>query len=482
MSKRPGRAVIPRTDDSPNFFYPLQEEQIDAILRMRKAPDAIKTILGNGTWGWSEEQWLTSPTVTAPATQRAIKRSGVIPTPKDLFQAMQAGMRKRIKRAPSTTPQEVKMTSALPSGTGELTIKGKALHARIRQILEPQFISYDRVAYTMALALSCKQNVWFYGHGGYGKSTMIETVMRGLDLGPELFVQSFGQGMTPEKLVGNLDLKALNEENLMRFNVADSFMAKKYAIFEEMPDAAINVLFMLKDTLERRIFRDGAQQFPIQTQSIIVLSNRSPKTVAEYGVDAEALTQRFPFRESVEWDDHTPENYEKLFIKREATLEGPPLNGTRKSLAQILGDSAARGEPIPPRIAIHAMRAIKAAAEVRDSRECSPEDFIALRHVAGLEALGNNIEKEVAAATVRAEAEGRMRAAETQFNQLHSELVQVSTPIKALQSLKKIQAFIAMAVTPLKVTDELAARKDVLVQNCGSDITRAMARALELTV
>lgn len=380
-----------------------------------------------------------------------------------------------------TKEQEEKKRKMAEAQMAEIDgIKAKDLYERINAILAPKFIHYNDIAYVTAMSLAAKKNFWLFGEGGYGKSDMVETIFQGLGLMEKTYIQSFGQGMTPEKLVGNLDMRCLNLEHVIRFNVNESFMAYDYAIFEEMPDAAVTVLFLLKDTLARKKFRDGYQQFDMATKTIGVLSNRSPKAVAEYGVDAAALTQRFPYRACITWPTHKTEDYEALFRKREALLKGPELSGnTRAALSKILADANSKGETIPPRIALDAASAIKAAASMRGVSIVATQDFTALRHVAGLETLGNDIQSQIDDAVAKADALTRMKEIEAEMESIRS--ITKETPIAALQVVKKLQKFLNERVTPLKVTDDLIDRKRKVVETIGTAIKANHDKALELT-
>jgi MoxR-like ATPase len=345
----------------------------------------------------------------------------------------------------------------------EVPIEVLALSDRIKKILEPTFVYYDRVAEVVALGLATKSNVWLHGDGGYGKSHMLETIVTGLELMPETYVQAFGQGMTPEKLVGNLDLRTLNDEGLFRFNIHESFLVKRFAIFEEMPDAAVPVLFMLKDTLERKLFRDGVQQVPMKTQTIFVCSNRSPATVAEYGVDAAALVQRWALEELVRWPVHNDQAYITLLKKQGPKIPGPDLGTALEPLAKLLAEASARGEPIPPRVALAAVRTIKGYAEICGSKVIGREAFAALKYVRGLQALGSNIDKEVQDALTRTEAEKVFITTTSDFGKLVADAEKATTPIQCLQAIKKLRAFANDRLNALKVTDNLVEHKAKLV-------------------
>jgi hypothetical protein len=269
--------------------------------------------------------------------------------------------------------------------------------------------------------------------------------------------------MTPEKLVGNLDMKMLNNKGLFRYNVNESFLVKKYAIFEEMADAAVPVLFLLKDTLQRGKFRDGTQQVDIATKTIVVNSNRSPSSVAEYGADAAALVQRWPIEVNVIWPSHKANDYVMLINKQQPHIQGPNLDSSsRDHLAQMLADTSAKGEPIPPRIALDAVRAIKTMAIIRGRDGIHGSDFNALRYVRGLQAVGAVAEKTMKDSEMRSLAVKAFETKKQECFDLQKEYADCKTPIPCIQISKRAEKLIG-EVNGLIITDNLENGKKNLI-------------------
>lgn len=328
------------------------------------------------------------------------------------------------------------------------------LDARIKTILQPKFVHFGPFAEALSLALASNKHVWFFGDGGYGKSDMLETAFTGLGLMDKTYVQAFGQGMTPEKLVGNLDMKTLNNKGLFRYNTDESFMIKQYAIFEEMADAPVPVLFLLKDMLQRGRFRDGTQQVDVQTKTIVVNSNRSPAAVAEYGVDAAALVQRWSIQLNVCWPSHTQKDYRYLIDKQHDNISGPVINNPERDvLAKLLADASSRGEPIPPRIALDAMRTIKTHALIKNRKAVLHADFLALSYVYGLTGMATNIKKELNDAAARLKAVTEYSAVKDKYTALALELEACKTPIPCIQIGLKADN-VSAEVAKLSMTDD----------------------------
>lgn len=339
----------------------------------------------------------------------------------------------------------------------------KGLYLRICTILETRFIFYEHVAQVMSIALAKRKNAWFHGPGGYGKSEMVEAVIAGLGLMDDTFIQAFGQGMTPDKILGDIDLKEMRQNDRLRYKTEESFINKKYAVFEELPDAALPVLFILKDPLARKKLRYGSQQEQLLTESIFVCSNRGPSYLADYGVDAAALAQRFPYQKNVCWDKHDQGSYEKLLHKRAPSMEGPTLESQVGAYSQLLADASARGEPISPRIALDGAQALQAVAAINGRQQVTANDFAVLQYVSGLEILGEAVEKKAVEAAKRAAVEINVRNIEHGLAKLVGAVQTINSTERAFQLSRELRRYIELKVTPLVVDDEGAARKQLMV-------------------
>ena len=116
----------------------------------------------------------------------------------------------------------------------------------------------------MNLAISCCG-----GPGGHGKSDMVLTALKSLGLrDDEIFIQSFGEGMSEDRLWGGPDMASL--DTCLRYDTEKSFLSSQYkaVVFEEIFDAPAQSLLPLKDVLTRRVFMNGPDRVPLSAQSL----------------------------------------------------------------------------------------------------------------------------------------------------------------------------------------------------------------------
>lgn len=221
----------------------------------------------------------------------------------------------------------------------------------LEQVLEKKFIKSKEVAFVLATGFLTKKNVFLYGRGGHAKSEMIGEFLKYIDpQGKASFVQMCGEGLSEEKLFGGVDLKTLKSTGSIQYLVENSFMNKKYVVFEELLDSRLSVLLSLKDILTSGYFRNGDQVFKIKTEMVICLTNRTKQEVSEDD-SIKALLERFPLEQKVEWDSYSANDYQAMFKK----LFGEDY----MEVAQICAEVNAQGGFISPRTAVHMAQTIK---------------------------------------------------------------------------------------------------------------------------
>lgn len=353
-----------------------------------------------------------------------------------------------------------------------------ALKPKIMEALERRFVHYERFGEALAVALATKQNIWFHGPGGYGKSHMVTAVFEALGITGDTFFQTFGQGMTPERLVGSLDLKRLNEEGVFRYNTGESFMAKRFAVFEEMPAASTKVLLDLRDILQRRVYCNGAQRAEVLTDTIVVNANKSPLEVAEDGgAEADALVQRWALALLVEWPTHDVPDYSRLVRKQDPHVGGPTLGVHGDTLAAMMADVTQRGEVVTPRQAVQAMTTLKGAARLAGRSSVVKEDLAVLRFLPAFAVLSAEIDKQIAYTIQRAEAKQRMDAVGDEVRAL---LEAKPTVAQEAAALYKAAVLLKQRVHGVGVTDDLAPAKTKYLKDCDAVAARAVARIMEV--
>lgn len=348
-------------------------------------------------------------------------------------------------------------------------------------VLSEKFVRVDEVARVLALALTAGKNVLLWGPAGHGKSEMVACALSQVASEGEIFVQSFGEGMDEATLWGGLDFAALEREHVLRYFPENSFLAREYAVFEELFDAPASVLLALKDTLTARKLRKGSQSVAMKTKVIVALTNKDPSEISELGPAAHALIERFPLQLEVKWPSYNSGDYLELFGKVAPGLPGANLNGMDRILAEVMAKAGEGGEIVSPRTAVHAIGVVKAAASLRGSSRVEKQDLLDLIFLPGMEAFAENLRQEIDAATERAAAEANVLGAEAKFRQILAELRDgAASPIKLLQVAKRLMAF-QDEVANLKVTDGLTVRRTQLRDSVGSKILEAQKAALDNT-
>lgn len=352
---------------------------------------------------------------------------------------------------------------------------------KILAILDASFIKIEEIARVLSLAFTGKKNLIVFGPGGHGKSEMVQSVIDGLDLSEETFVQFFGEGMDESRLFGGLNFRKLEEEKVLEYYPEKSFLNSKVVIFEELFDAPASVLLALKDVLTARELRNGAQRFKMRTELIICLTNKEPGEISELGPAAHALIERFPLQLNLKWEDYSSKSYLSLFEKVAGRIGGPVLNGFKAVLAEILAKATAEGNFVSPRTAVHAFEICQTATVIRGGQQVEKQDLTDLRFLPGLEGLAETIQKDLDAAMERADAERRLVSAEQKLSALLVEFDQAGNSlIKLLQVAKRLEVFQDEA-SRLKVTDGLSERRKMLRNSASEKVASAQLAAIENT-
>jgi MoxR domain in the MoxR-vWA-beta-propeller ternary systems len=284
------------------------------------------------------------------------------------------------------------------------------LKYKINNILKNKFVYTEPIADILASAIYSKQNVILHGPGGHGKSEMVEVVLSELGLwdrhdpvNSATLIQSFGEGLTEDALWGGIDFRKLNSptDPEMWFNVENSFLQYPVAVFEELFDAPAFCLLPLKHTIQSGFLAKNGKSYPMNTELIIACTNRDPSEIAEMGETYRALLERFVLRQEVVWPEYNSMAYFDLLAKHPKSVF--MTENTRAALSGIFHECFNSGDFISPRTAMKCVDIIYGAAISRGSTVIEPQDFNALRNVAGFshtaKKLQDDIERRMAEAT-----------------------------------------------------------------------------------
>jgi len=273
--------------------------------------------------------------------------------------------------------------------------RGTTIEERLHNILSRRFVKFEQVARAIALAIQSNQNVIFWGPAGHGKSEMVEEALRGLGLwevdpdtnlpsaNSNTFIQSFGEGLTEDQLWGGIDLRAMEEEKIIKYHPEHSFLAKEVAVFEEMFDAPAICLLPLKHTITQKVLAKGGIYYPMTTKSIIVCTNKNPEDLQAMGPSHHALVERFPIQLKVEWQSYNADDYASMmaYHKQAHMFHEDIIN----ALAGIIATVSKEGTFISPRTAMWAMGLVAGAAKTARRDFVNHTDFFALEFCPGLE-------------------------------------------------------------------------------------------------
>ena len=361
------------------------------------------------------------------------------------------------------------------------------------------FVKADLVREILSLSLVSGKNCILFGPGGHGKSEMTASILGAIE-GATSRTQMFGEGMDESRLYGGINLKKLNDkdEPVIEYHPERSFLSWDFAVFEELFDAPTSVLMTLKDTLTSRALRNGEQQFPMRTQSIVCATNREPGEVAEIGAAAQALIERFPLQFRVAWGSYSSADYLEMFksvdrvekasisLKELATLKSRAKavvlpDAVQRILAEMIANAVASGVIISPRSAMYAQDLVRASAVINGRDIATKDDIQAIKYLPGCDELAAKISQEIEAAVKRAEAEGLIRDAESRLVELQNKFREAQgSPIKLLQVAVMAGQF-GDVVANLTVTDNLTARRKTLRDATSKLASDAQASALTAT-
>lgn len=354
---------------------------------------------------------------------------------------------------------------------------GDTLESKVHAILSRRFVRYEKVARVLTLALLSNQNVILWGPAGHGKSEMVEEVLKGLGLwdcdpisglptpNSSTFVQSFGEGMTEDQLWGGIDLRAMEEDKVIKYHPENSFLNKEIAVFEEMFDAPAICLLPLKHTLTQKFLAKGGAHYPMKTKSIIVCTNKNPEDLQAMGPSHQALVERFTIQLRVEWDSYHPDSYvDMLYMNPNRHMFS---DETIAALADTISKVTLGGTFISPRSAMWAMNLVAANARAHGRTHAHLHDFMSMEFLPGLEGSVKEMKKNM-------ERETKVAAARKVINELQKQLEELgasyeefmhkgSSPIQWLKLSKYYEAMSATLANSV-CTDTLMTIRDQMLQ------------------
>lgn len=235
-------------------------------------------------------------------------------------------------------------------------------HKEAVKLLNKKFHNMQDFWDLLSIALETGKHCFVYGAGGHAKSLAVHEYFKARGVIP--FVQSCGDGLTEEKLYGGINLRKFNKLGEIEYNVHASFMYHEYVVFEELLDAPVNVLLSLKDVLTSKKLRQGSQQYPIQTKTVICLTNKSKQEVSE-NESIVAFLERFPLELKLEWNSYKTRDYLAMFKKIYVPAVSLEVLTQVAQLCEVSNDAE---NFISPRTACHIVDVVKATGDLENAK------------------------------------------------------------------------------------------------------------------
>ena len=333
-------------------------------------------------------------------------------------------------------------------------------------VLAERFVKSEEVSSILNFAFQSKKNVLLWGPAGHGKSEMVEHMTTSVFGKDNVYIESFGEGMDEDKLWGGLDFRHLDEEKEMRFNVENSFLNAKCAVFEEIFDAPAVVLLSLKDTLTAKELRKGPQRFPMKARTIIGTTNKEPDEISELGPSAHALIERFPLQLNVKWDTYKTADYLEMFNKVEKKRG---FSQMKKTLAGICESAVEKGGFISPRTAIHALQLCM--INKWRGNDC----YNVLRFVPGFECVMDTIQQDLLALEERRKAAESLLACQDEFESLKLE-IETNEDDDKMNELENNMKALLDKVFMLPMHDSIVSERQKLNEEISEFITQIASR------
>lgn len=314
-------------------------------------------------------------------------------------QGMQSYTADLTRKIAKHLPEEGTFPIQLGSGdfartdAGPLKLDRREIPKRIASTLQTKFIHCDEIIRVLTHAFIQPCNVLLWGPGGHGKSDMVMTALRSLGYADEeIFLQSFGEGMSEDRLWGGPNIAKLDV--CLEYDTERSFLPYEVVVLEEILDASSQALLPLKDVLTRRTFMNGSQPVPMKSQVIIACTNKDPRQFAKDSDAVKALLERFPLQLEVRWPSYEQADYEALFRK-----SNPDASAAKRKLHRIyahvianLNEDRDSGFHVSPRIALGGLRLAGNSVGRHGRKKMIVQDILTIRNVQGMESYKRDVE------------------------------------------------------------------------------------------
>ncbi|WP_146595850.1 AAA family ATPase [Novipirellula galeiformis] len=354
------------------------------------------------------------------------------------MQSYTADLSRRIERQLPNEPIHIRLTDADFShhDDGPLKTPRGEVPARISQSLKSRFIHCDEIVQVLTHAFFQPCNVLLWGPGGHGKSDMVMTALQELGyLENEIFLQSFGEGMTEDRLWGGPNIAKL--DLCLEYDTDRSFLPYEVVILEEILDASSQALLPLKDVLTRRVFMNGNRPVPMRSQAIVACTNKDPRQFAKDSDAVKALLERFPLQLEVRWPSYDQADYEALFHKTNPDA-GPDRRKLNRIYAHVianLNDDRESGFQVSPRIALGGLRLAANSVGRHGRKKMIVDDILTIRNIQGMESYQRDVESLIRSALREGGVEVLLSDIDERAHQLQGKMQDINRKFAAAKDL-----------------------------------------------
>ena len=174
-----------------------------------------------------------------------------------------------------------------------------------------KYVFHKETVTAVYTGLSLGMNVYIYGPGGYGKTEVVQYILKLLKI-PNHTISGY-KDMPVEALLGVPDMRELLDNSKYKLNFNDSvFRNPGILLGEEFGDILPATAASLKDILSDRGYRSKDGRIESLISSMIITSNVSPAEMSDDESKKAFYTSRFPLKVNVGWESHTAKKYFKL--------------------------------------------------------------------------------------------------------------------------------------------------------------------------
>jgi MoxR-like ATPase len=325
------------------------------------------------------------------------------------------------------------------TGDGPLKVSRRQIPAKIASAIQSRFIHCDEIIRVMIHAAFQPCNVLLWGPGGHGKSEMVMAALKSMGYeDTDIFLQSFGEGMSEDRLWGGPNIAKLDE--CLEYDTDRSFLPYEVVVLEEILDASSQALLPLKDVLTRRVFMNGSQAVPLKSQMIIACTNKDPRQFAKDSDAVKALLERFPLQLEVRWPSYEQSDYEALFHKA-----NPEASSAKRKLHRIyahvianLNDDREKGFHVSPRIALGGLRLAGNSVGRHGRKKMIVEDILTIRNIQGMESYTRDVEVLIRDALRQGGMEVLLSDIDERAEQMRGKMDEINASFDAAKDLDEV--------------------------------------------